>query len=214
MSDEQAQLSTATQSLEEATATEDVYGALNSVSGQLAAIQTFVARRFDEISMEVNATSQQMDMAEGDTSQKFGEIFEVLQAISFSDGGDTPANTGVELDAVIETTEAAANKILDSAESISDSIMTTDWDNAETRKTVLDNMQNEVQEIIMACSFQDVTGQRINKTLENIRGIEDRLGGALKTMGIEVETKPAAVKVEGTETEKGASQDDIDSMFD
>jgi len=217
MSDEQAKLAKATQSLEEAAATEDLYGALGSVSGQLEAIQQFVARRFDEISMEVNATSQQVDMAEDGTARKFGEIFEVLKAISFSDGGDTPANTGVELDAVIETTEAAANKILDAAEGISDDIMSTNWDDADIRKATLDKMQNGVQDIIMACSFQDVTGQRINKTLENIRGIEDRLGGALEAMGIDVETptttesKPA---VEGAETEKGASQADIDSMFD
>lgn len=218
MSGEQEKLATATESLEQASATEDVFGALSSVSGQLEAIQQFVARRFDEISMEVNATSQQLDMSEDGVEQKFGEIFEVLKAISFSDGGDTPANTGVELDAVVETTEAAANKILDAAETISDAIMTTNWDDEGVRKQTLDNMQNSIQDIIMACSFQDVTGQRINKTLENIRGIEDRLGGALKTMGIEVEdsgdTPVKPVVVEGAETEKGASQDDIDALFD
>jgi len=191
---------------------EDLYAALNSVSGQLETIQKFVARRFDEISMEVNATAQQMDMAEDGTAQKFSEIFEVLQAISFSDGGATPANTGVELDAVVETTEKAANTILDAAERMSETISAADWDNEETRTVAVGALQSDIQNIIMACSFQDVTGQRINKTLENIRSIEDRLGGALANMGIAVE-KPAPTQ-KRQEMVKGASQDDIDSLFD
>ena len=63
----------------------------------------------------------------------------------------------------------------------------------------------------MACSFQDITGQRIRKTLENLKAIEDRLGTALNKIGVDVE----AVTVESSPVEvvKAASQDDVDALF-
>jgi vacuolar-type H+-ATPase subunit I/STV1 len=82
-------------------------------------LRTFVARRFDEISMEINATSQLLDMAEEDASKRFGEIFETMQAISHKGDGLTPANSGVELEAVVAETEQAANTIMDAVDIIS-----------------------------------------------------------------------------------------------
>jgi hypothetical protein len=35
-----------------------------SLLGQLGSMESFIRRRFDEISMEINATSQQIDMNE------------------------------------------------------------------------------------------------------------------------------------------------------
>lgn len=36
----------------------DIFGAVEALNAQLKTIEKFVARRFDEISMEINATAQ------------------------------------------------------------------------------------------------------------------------------------------------------------
>ncbi len=190
---------------------EQIFSAVNSVTNQLQLIEKFIARRFDEISMEINATSQQVDMAESGIANRFGEILGVLKAVSYSGDGSTAANTGVELDAVVETTALAANNILDAAERINDYIAAarTAPDEA-ARKAALDAIENNVQDIFTFCSFQDITSQRINKTLDNLRDIEDRLGTALDNMGIKIDV--TAETQEGIKDNR-SSQDDIDSLF-
>ena len=186
-----------------------VFSAVDDVSSKLAAIETFVARRFDEISMEINATSQQVDMAEEGIGQRFAEILEILKAGSFSGDGNTPANAGVELDAVLEMTEKAATRILDAADRIGARVH--EQLGEEAAKDAVADIDKDIEEIFMACSFQDITGQRIRKTLENLKAIEDRLGTALNKIGVDVE----AVTVESSPVEvvKAASQDDVDALF-
>lgn len=193
-----------------------VFETVHTVHEQLKAIEKFVARRFDEISMEINATSQQMDMNEEDINKKFSEIFQVVKEISFSGDGSTAANTGVELDAVVKMTNEAANKILDAADGISDSINIDDaaWANPDSRKYALKKIENHISDIIMACSFQDLTGQRINKTLEGIQSIESRLEDTLKKMGVNVDrAELEAEEKSGESTKSGATQDEIDELF-
>ncbi len=179
--------------------------------GQISAFETFVARRFDEISTEINATSQQVDMVEGNIAQRFGDILGTLGSISHHGEGLTPANAGVELDAVIKTTEDAANTILDSADNIAGALQQdVDWTDDQARKAWLDGINANVQDILLACTFQDLTGQRITKAIENLRAVETQLNGTLSALGIEVPAvENAAVRMENT----GASQDDIDALF-
>jgi chemotaxis protein CheZ len=189
----------------------DLSHVVNSVQAQLDAMQRFVSRRFDEISMEINATSQQVDMAEEGIKNRFAEILEILGAISWSGDGSSPANTGVELEAVINDSEKAANTILDAADRIANRIdpkLGEDWNDEAVRRKALEGMANDVQDILMACTFQDLTGQRIRKTLENLRSIEDRLSTTLERLGIKITpsaTNPAVARA--------TSQSDIDEMF-
>ena len=189
-----------------------VHETSENIEGKIATLETFIARRFDEISMEINATSQQVDMAEEGITSKFTEIMEVIQAISYSGDGLTPANAGVELDAVVDMTEDAANKILDAAGRITGAInQEADWSNDGVRQKAFEAIQNDVDEIFMACSFQDITSQRIKKTLENLHKIEDRLSGVLDKLGIQ--PAPPAEN-ETLKKEVAASQDDIDALFE
>lgn len=189
----------------------EVFGAVDSVAEKLSTIEQFIARRFDEISMEINATSQQVDMAEEGIIKRFAEILEILKAVSYAGDGSTAANAGVELDAVVEMTEKAANRILDAADHLTRRIEEEkNFSQDEGRKQAFEEMSRDVEEIYMACSFQDITGQRIRKTLENLRIIEDRLGSALDKMGIAIEVNAedhVAIK------DKLSTQDDIDSFF-
>ena len=187
----------------------NVFSAVNHVSTQLEAIETFIKRRFDELSMEVNATSQQFDMAEEGFTKRFTEILEVLHAVTYSGDGTSAANTGVELEAVVDITEEAANKILDAADRIADSLrVSSEWaDDPNKRQVALDAINIDVEQILLACSFQDLTGQRIKQTLQNIRGIEERLGQAMEKMGIDVQVDVS------DKVKKASSQQDVDALF-
>lgn len=185
---------------------------------QIGTMETFIKRRFDEISMEINATSQQIDMTEDGMAKRFGEILGVMNSISYSGDGSTAANTGVELEAVIADTAKAANAILDNCDTLSNTLYADDitarLESPEGREQVLEEMRNGVQNIMLACSFQDIAGQRIRKTLENITDIEDRISHALQDMGIGPQSlKAAAESVKEQATKSGTTQDEIDALF-
>lgn len=199
------------QSHAESSGTNALFSAVDGVTNQLQTIETFIARRFDELSMEINATAQQADMAEESITQRFAEILEILKAVSYSGDGSTAANAGVELDAVVDMTEEAAEKILNAAERITSRVKSgAEVKDDEARQIIMDGINKDVEEIFMACAFQDITGQRIRKTLENLQTIEDRLGNALDKMGIQVEVKAEDHK---DVSNKPVSQDEIDGMF-
>ncbi len=189
----------------------DVYRTVDVLNSQLETLETFIARRFDEISMEINATSQQVDMAEDGIVKRFSEVLEILSAINYRGEGSSAANTGVELEAVIEDTENAANNILDAADRIADYVDgEKDWDDAATRDDIKSRIRNDVQEILMACTFQDLTGQRIKNTLNNLHSIEERLSSTFERLGIEVTPSSAIVE---EKVKKASSQGEIDELF-
>lgn len=195
----------------------DLEGSVLGINDKLALMETFITRRFDEISMEINATSQQVDMAEEGMAKRFGEILEIMGAISYQGDGDSQVNTGVELEAVIDDTEQAATKILDAADRIADLVgEQKGWDNPDKREGLLNTIRDDVQNILLACTFQDLTGQRIRKTLENLQLIEERLSGTLGRLGIDVEAvdKKEAMKNVSDGRAKAQSQDDIDALFE
>ena len=190
---------------------------LSDMSERLLRMEKLMARRFDEISAEIHATCQMLDMAENGITAKFGEILGVLSAISFSGDAATPHNVGVELDAVVKTTEDAANRILDAADTISVMVQDDgiDWSNPAARGEKFKKIKGLTDEILTACAFQDLTGQRIGKTLEKIRRAEAELSETLKKMGLNIDM--AQIQAQGKEqagmNESLANQGDIDALF-
>lgn len=193
---------------------------IDEISERLARMEKFVTRRFDEISAEIHATCQMLDMAETGIGQKFSEILRVLSAITFSGSGSSPHNVGVELDAVVKTTEDAANRILDSATAISE-MMKEDsahnWSDQNTREKFFKHIQNHTDNILTACAFQDLTGQRIGKTLENIRKAEAELSEMLAKMGIQMSFDPVHPDIselpKDVQNDNLSTQDDVDALF-
>lgn len=74
---------------------------------------------------------------------------------------------GKELDAIVKATETATNTIMEAAEEI----MAADTSEAETYQATVNDA---VMRIFEACSFQDITGQRISKVVETLTYIERR----------------------------------------
>lgn len=85
---------------------------------------------------------------------------------------------GLELDAIVQHTEKATNTIMNSAEAIM--ALDPELPPAEYQAAVQDN----VMEIFEACSFQDITGQRISKVVETLAHIETRVTELRNLLGV------------------------------
>lgn len=73
-----------------------------------------------------------------------------------------------ELDAIVQATEQATGCIMDATEAIEDVSGRVGGDDAEL-------LQGAVTGIYEACSFQDITGQRITKVVRMLKSIETRV---------------------------------------
>ena len=91
---------------------------------------------------------------------------------------DKIPRAGKELEAIVRSTEEATNTIMEAAETLMSLEME---DPNEYHAQVMD----EVMKIFEACSFQDITGQRISKVVETLTYIETRLNSLAETMGLD-----------------------------
>ena len=104
-----------------------------------------------------------------------------------------PAATD-ELDAVVEHTAEATNTILDSCEKLEVLQATLSGEAAET-------VAAAVTRIYEACSFQDITGQRIGKVVSALKAIERRVAAVTATFGRAGGEEPAVEPVADGRTE-------------
>jgi len=180
-----------------------------------ADFKTFVARRFDEVSMEVNATGQLLGMAEEGITERFSEVLNVLGSVSYQGEESTSHNVGIQLDSVVKATEEAANKILDAADKIGELTQAEiDWGDAAARDAVFSMIGMHIGDIMSACAFQDLAGQRIAQTLGNIRKAEEDLSKTLESIGVKVDHQTTTQSVNSNVKESTASsQDEIDALF-
>jgi chemotaxis protein CheZ len=76
---------------------------------------------------------------------------------------------GHELGAIVQATESATNTIMECAETL----MAANASDPAAYKALVDE---KMMMIFEACSFQDITGQRIAKVVETLQHIEERVG--------------------------------------
>lgn len=81
-----------------------------------------------------------------------------------------------ELDAVVENTAQATGAIMDSCDALSEQA-------AAVGGAAGDAIMAEVTKIYEACSFQDITGQRITKVVRTLKSIEEKVGHLLQALG-------------------------------
>lgn len=125
-----------------------------------------------------------------------------------------------ELGNVVNATASATNSIMSAAEEI----LGYTEDDFETYRN---QVQTKVLEIFEACSFQDITGQRISKVVEHLAQVEKRLShfaaavnardGEAAPDGEDAarQARKELLLLNGPADEgAGVSQDDIDSLFD
>ncbi len=131
-----------------------------------------------------------------------------------------------QLSAIVGATEQATNDIFEAVESIEELTPTMTPEQAE-------QVSQAVTRVYEACSFQDITGQRITKIVAALQNIESRVGALLQVFGEDagatttgVETgaeKPAATSPDARSDEdlmngpqlpgNANNQDDIDALL-
>lgn len=139
---------------------------------------------------------------------KLSEATEETLSISAAPKGGLAAAAD-ELSAAKKTAEDAANKIIDAAETLQELI---------SKSPLAANItaNDAIMDIITACNFQDLSGQRINKVtlvLEHIRPRIENLV-AILVQGEKLTTSGEVDLLGGPQMPDTApSQDDIDALF-
>ena len=104
---------------------------------------------------------------------------------------DRIPRAGMELDAIVQQTEEATNTIMAAAEEI----MGADTSDAEAYQALV---QDAIMRIFEACSFQDITGQRISKVVQTLAHIETRVAELRDLLGV-TEDDIAAARAEDSD---------------
>jgi chemotaxis protein CheZ len=145
----------------------------NSVKAEMgemfADLRRFVDRRIAELSMEVHATVQLVDFSEANLSGQLARIHEQIGSLVAAPSM-AARNSGLELEAVVQVTEEAANRIMEAAEAISSWVH-----DGKANPDGLSSVADEISAIFEACSFQDLTSQRIRRAIEHLQQVETML---------------------------------------
>ena len=132
-------------------------------------LRRFTDRRIAELSAEIHATVQLVDYSEVNLSAQLAKIQQQVAVMV-----DIPAaasrSRGLELESVVQATEAAANQIMEAAEAIGDWLRNGSRD-VESVEVVAEKLNS----IFEACAFQDVTGQRIRRAIQHLQQVENML---------------------------------------
>ena len=137
----------------------------------------------------------------------------------------------VQLDAIVDATENATNTILQATETVEDiAKQLRDEADPEVRKALCDKLSEQTMQVMEACSFQDITGQRVSKVMGSLKFVAEHVGAMVDLWGrdeiqdlvqhlsskkAEAEKSSDEVALDGPALPGDAiSQDDIDALFD
>ena len=140
---------------------------------QFAALARLVDRRIAELSAEVHGAVQLLDYSEANLSGQIARVHEQIASVVAAPSREA-RNSGLELEAIIQVTEAAANRIMEAAEAIDDWVRS-----GATDRDGLAAVNGRINAIFEACAFQDLTGQRVRRAIEQLERAERMLGGLL-----------------------------------
>jgi chemotaxis protein CheZ len=120
-----------------------------------------------------------------------------------------------ELDAIVEHTAQATHAILESCEML-DAVSEVVTGEPAAK------LQNAVTRIYEACSFQDITGQRITKVVTTLKVIEEKVAHIIATFGSSNEAQTRAASTISTDADllngpqlpaHAMDQSDIDKLL-
>jgi len=150
-----------------------------------------------------------------------------IAAISHPSDEDHQFETMSEqLEAIVKATDEATHRIMtamEENEKIINEIQGKVKDPAV--KEGLLKMVGNINTVFEACSFQDITGQRVGKVAKSLTYVEDRVNSITEIWGrdeiekteVAAEEKTADEKLLGgpaLDPQRAISQDEIDSLFD
>lgn len=135
---------------------------------------------------------------------------------------------GDQMDAIVKATETATTTIMEAMESSEGAVdkLREQLDDAD-QIALLDKITDSANNVFEACSFQDITGQRVSKIAKSVTYVEDRVNKLINFLGVEqleaievmvpagFEKSEGEALLNGPQMEgEGLSQDDINKLFD
>ncbi len=166
-----------------------------------------------------------MDLA--DIAHSIEKTKEEIAQIKHEDdvGTERFVRASSELDAIVSQTESATGEILGAAEKIQEYAWTLREQGADEGHC--DSLDEQATNIYMACSFQDLTGQRIQKIVDAMRYVEKRVNAMIEIWGLEEgevnveaggvredDQRPDAHLLNGPALDgEGVDQSDVDNLF-
>ena len=162
------------------------------------------------------------DMAEAITRTKR----EIAQIKTESNDGDRFAEASSELDAIVTQTEGATQDILQKAELVQEIAWTLREQGVD--EASCDAIDAHTTDIFMACSFQDLTGQRTQKVVQVLRYLESRINEMMEIWGVDAnemkvdvgpinpeDHRPDRDLLHGPQsTDKAIKQNTVDELMD
>ena len=139
--------------------TEVVRAVLTTISHELTAKETSLLREIEELGHTISAAKSEIA---------------ALRVDDIADH-DIPLATD-ELDAIVAHTALATHAILESCEMLDEVAAAVNGDAAT-------KLQAATTRIYEACSFQDITGQRITKIVATLKTIEGKVAHITSTFG-------------------------------
>lgn len=124
-----------------------------------------------------------------------------MQAKSLSNR-DIP-DAGEQLDAIVKSTEDAAEAIMDAADAVGEIAEEVDGENGTKLADISTNL-------FQASSFQDLTGQRITKVTRTLAHLEERLNALADAIGDEYVAPDPEEEIE--RDDEGIVQDETDLL--
>ncbi len=130
-----------------------------------------------------------------------------------------------QLDAIVEATEEATNTIMEAVEKNEDILRILRAEVTDpAQQARIDQVRDNASRIFEACSFQDITGQRITKVVRSLSYVEQRVNAIIDIWGKDdIDAITSLPEREKTEDEKllsgpqrkeeAISQDEIDKLF-
>jgi chemotaxis protein CheZ len=130
--------------------------------------------------------------------------------------GDFIPKATDELDAIVEATAAATHRIMDAADVLTE--VTAGLPAQQAQRAT-----DAITSIYEACTFQDITGQRVNKVVNLLHVIEERIALMIRATGHAAPPPPppppppdnpdAALLNGPALPGQGVSQDEIDALL-
>ncbi len=189
-----------------------------------------VSKIFQDIALSVKAEDPRINAFVRSEITKLATFIaeaknEIFEIVPDAGGEEEFFNAaGEELNAVVRATEEATDTILDSTDAILNAA--NSLSDKKTKTTITDASNR----IYNACTFQDITGQRINKVIKTMEYVEAKVAKLAKLFGSDNEDvvsiaskdskailhdkRPDAHLMEGPQLDGNAqTQDEIDALF-
>lgn len=180
--------------------------------------------------MSENITTRQYEELSRQVVQLYAYMERIKSEIAAVKHPNAPADhfnkVADQLNAIVQATEDATNTIMEATEATSAIAEALKGDvSASEKAKSLDEIIAHANRVFEACTFQDITGQRISKIVTTMNLLEGTLNSLVVIIGKEgiaalpVKTekpKDGEAPLDGPalEGEASVSQADIDALFD